>query len=99
MNRLSLKIAAVALGILVLAGAASGADKKPKKKKNVDLSANPLKNVNSKQPDKELFDKAMLAMKKGRFDVARPTATMAYPNLPDGSPTVMLIRLVSKIHG
>jgi len=71
MNRLSLKIAAVALGILVLAGAASGADKKPKKKKNVDLSANPLKNVNSKQPDKELFDKAMLAMKKGRFDVAR----------------------------
>jgi outer membrane protein assembly factor BamD len=42
-----------------------------KKKKNTDLSANPLANVNSKQPDKELFDKAMLALKKGKFDVAR----------------------------
>ena len=29
-----------------------------KKKKEVDLTANPLVNVNSKQPDKELFDKA-----------------------------------------
>ena len=27
--------------------------------------------MNSKQPDKELFDKAMLAMKKGKYDVAR----------------------------
>ncbi len=27
--------------------------------------------MNSKQPDKELFDKAMLALKKGKFDVAR----------------------------
>ena len=68
---MSLKIAAVALGVVVLAGVASGTEKQPKKKKNEDLSANPLKNVNSKQPDKELFDKAMLAMKKGRFDVAR----------------------------
>ena len=68
---MSLKIAAVTLGILVLTDVASGTDRKPKKKKNEDLSANPLKNVNSKQPDKELFDKAMIAMKKGRFDVAR----------------------------
>ena len=71
MNRLSLKIAAVALSALVFAGASAHADKKPKKKKNQDLSANPLANVASKQPDKELFDKAMLAMKKGRFDVSR----------------------------
>ena len=27
--------------------------------------------MKSKQPDKELFDKAMVAMKKGRYDVAR----------------------------
>jgi outer membrane protein assembly factor BamD len=27
--------------------------------------------VNSKQPDKELFDKAMVALKKGRYDVCR----------------------------
>ena len=51
--------------------AAQAKDKKPKKKKNDDLSANPLANVNSKQPDKELYDKAMIAMKKGHFDVAR----------------------------
>ncbi len=71
MNRLSNKIAAVVLAFLVLTAVAAHADKKPKKKKNTDLSANPLAGVNSKQPDKELFDKAMLAMKKGRFDVSR----------------------------
>jgi outer membrane protein assembly factor BamD len=72
MNRLSLKIAAVALAVLVLGGVSLQAkDKKPKHKKNQDLSANPLANVASKQPDKELFDKAMTAMKKGRYDVAR----------------------------
>ena len=42
-----------------------------KKKKKVDLSANPLASVNSKQPDKELFDKAMRAMQKGKYDIAR----------------------------
>ncbi len=71
MNRLSHKIAAASLAFLLLGTAAAHADKKPKKKKNTDLSANPLANVDSKQPDKELFDKAMNAMKHGRFDVAR----------------------------
>jgi len=72
MYRLSLKIAAVSLVALLLGGVSAQAlEKKPKKKKSYDLSANPLKDVNSKQPDKELFDKAMLALKKGRFDVAR----------------------------
>jgi len=71
MNRLSLKICAVALALLAFADVSSATDKKPKKKKDQDLSANPLKDVNSKQPDKELYDKAMLALKKGRFDVAR----------------------------
>ena len=42
-----------------------------KQKKAYDLNANPLANVQSKQPDKELYDKAMVAMKKGRYDVAR----------------------------
>src|ERR1700721_40241 len=71
MNRLSLKICAVALALLALGDVSSAATKKPKKKKDQDLSANPLKDVKSKQPDKELYDKAMLALKKGRFDVAR----------------------------
>jgi outer membrane protein assembly factor BamD len=42
-----------------------------KRKKAYDLSANPLAGVQSKQPDKELYDKAMIALKKGRYDVAR----------------------------
>ena len=67
----SSKIVAVVLAFFVLSAVAAHADRKPKKKKNVDLSANPLANVNSKQPDKELFDKAMIAMKKGHFDVCR----------------------------
>ena len=56
---------------LVLAPAGHGFAKKAKKNKKVDLSANPLANVQSKQPDKELFDKAMKALKAGRYDVAR----------------------------
>src|SRR6201982_1668725 len=40
---------------------------KPKKASSTD----PLAGVTSKQPDKELFDKAMTAMKKGKYDVAR----------------------------
>ncbi len=84
MNRLTLKIAAVALAVLVLGGVpAQAKDKKPKHKKNEDLSANPLANVNSKQPDKELFDKAMLAMKKGRFDVARLDLQTMLNTYPD----------------
>jgi outer membrane protein assembly factor BamD len=71
MNRLSKKIVAVALVVLVFAGVSAEAAKKPKKKKNEDLSANPLANVSSKQPDKELFDKAMIALKRNKFDVAR----------------------------
>jgi outer membrane protein assembly factor BamD len=44
---------------------------KKKPKKAYDLNANPLAGVQSKQPDKELYDKAMVAMRKGRYDVAR----------------------------
>jgi|HubBroStandDraft_4_1064222.scaffolds.fasta_scaffold07435_3 outer membrane protein assembly factor BamD len=72
MNRLVLRTSALALtAVLAFSSCALATTKKPKKKKNVDLSANPLANVNSQQPDKILFDKAALAMKKGKFDVAR----------------------------
>ncbi len=87
MNRLSLKFVAVALVLLFVGGvtvkaqsqtdtqdqtdAKSPRFKRPKKKKAYDLNANPLAGVQSKQPDKELYDKAMVAMKKGRYDVAR----------------------------
>ena len=42
--------------------------KKPKKASSTD----PLAGVTSKQPDKELFDKAMTALKKGDFSVRLP---------------------------
>src|SRR5208283_590468 len=71
MNRLSLKIVAVALAVLFLGVATADARTRKKPKKAYDLNANPLAGVQSKQPDKELYDKAMVAMKKGRYDVAR----------------------------
>jgi outer membrane protein assembly factor BamD len=84
MNRLTSKIAAVTLAVLMVGGIASQArEKKPKHKKNEDLSANPLAGVKSKQPDKELFDKAMLAIKKGRFDVARLDLQTMLNTYPD----------------
>src|SRR6202041_1178871 len=76
MNRFSQKITTAALATLVLTSVlaqASTKPKPPKHKKNEDLSANPLSDVKSKQPDKVLFDKAMLSMKKGRYDVSRLT--------------------------
>ena len=84
MNRLSHKIAAAALAVVVLAGvSAQASDKKPKHKKDQDLSANPLADVKSSQPDKVLFDKAMLSLKKGRYDVARLTLQTLLNTYPD----------------
>ena len=84
MNRFSRKIAASALSVLLVAGASAFArERAPKKKKNQDLSANPLANVKSKQPDKELFDKAMTALKKGRYDVARLDLQTMLNTYPD----------------
>ncbi len=71
MNRVYKKLAAVAVAALMRGGVAAQArGRKPKHKKNEDLSVNPLANVKSKQPDLELYNKAMHAMKKGRYDVA-----------------------------
>ena len=71
MNRLSLKFVVVTLLVLFLGGVTANAATKKKPKKAYDLSQNPLAGVQTKQPDKELYDKAMLALKKGRYDVAR----------------------------
>ena len=84
MNLLSNKITAGALAVLLMSSVSALArDRKPKKKKDQDLSANPLASVNSKQPDKELFDKAMSALKKGRFDVARLDLQTMLNTYPD----------------
>ncbi|HTJ31028.1 MAG TPA: outer membrane protein assembly factor BamD, partial [Acidobacteriaceae bacterium] len=64
-------VTAMILSLALVPAFAAGKEKPKKAKKNQDLSANPLKDVNSRQPDKELYDKALTALKKGRFDVAR----------------------------
>jgi outer membrane protein assembly factor BamD len=69
MNRVITQIAVIGLCVALMPAAHGILGKK--KKKQGDLSANPLANVQSKQPDKELFDKAMVALKKGKYDVAR----------------------------
>src|SRR5215470_2188513 len=45
--------------------------------------ANPIANVNSKQPDKVLFDRSMEAMNKGKYDVARITLQTLINTYPD----------------
>jgi outer membrane protein assembly factor BamD len=44
---------------------------------------NPIANIDSKQPDKVLFDRAMDAMKHNRFDVARLTLQTLINTYPD----------------
>jgi outer membrane protein assembly factor BamD len=44
---------------------------------------NPIAHVDSKQPDKVLFDRAMDAMKKGKYDVARITLQTLINTYPD----------------
>jgi outer membrane protein assembly factor BamD len=62
----------VLLGVLVFTAACT--NKKVK---------NPLASVDSKQPDKVLFDRAMDAMKHNRFDVARLTLQTLINTYPD----------------
>ena len=83
MNRLSLKIVAVALAVLFLGVATADARTRKKQKKAYDLNANPLAGVQSKQPDKELYDKAMVALRKGRYDVARLDLQTLLNTYPD----------------
>lgn len=71
----------LALGLCFVLVPAGHAIKK--KKKQVDLSANPLANVNSAQPDKELYDKAMKALQKGKYDVARLDLQTLLNTYPD----------------
>ncbi|MFP5234389.1 MAG: outer membrane protein assembly factor BamD [Acidobacteriota bacterium] len=82
MNRFSKIVAAAALAALVTAVATPARAQRHKKKK-IDLSANPLANLKSQQPDKVLFDKAMYALKKNRFDVARLDLQTLLNTYPD----------------
>ncbi len=71
MNRLAIRISAVSLGVAMTLTPCAFAKKHKKQQKAYDISQNALTNVKSEQPDKILYDKAMVAMKKGHYDVAR----------------------------
>ncbi|HZP22743.1 MAG TPA: outer membrane protein assembly factor BamD [Terriglobales bacterium] len=62
------------------AGAAKHSSSKKKKSKKV---ANPIANVDSKQPDKVLFDRALDAMKHSKYDVARLSLQTLINTYPD----------------
>ncbi len=78
-----LPVQSLLLGLCLALVAPSHAILHKKKQKKVDLNANPLADVNSKQPDKELYDKAMVALKKGKFDVARLDLQTLLNTYPD----------------
>ncbi len=57
--------------------------KKQKKKKKKNKVQNPIADVDSKQPDKVLFDRAMDAMKHAKYDVARLSLQTLINTYPD----------------
>jgi outer membrane protein assembly factor BamD len=68
----SARLLALSAAACLAATLATSAHAGPIKKKQKKASpSDPLAGVTSKQPDKELFDKAMAAMRKGKYDVAR----------------------------
>ncbi len=83
MNRLSHKIAAVVLAVLVLGAFGSRPGKETEAQKECGPERQPAGQRASKQPDKELYDKAMVALKKGRYDVARLDLQTLLNTYPD----------------
>ena len=83
MNRLSIKFAATALVLFMGAASASARVRQKKKNQDFNLNKNPLANVQSQQPDLILFNKAMKAMKKGHYDVARLDLQTLLNTYPD----------------
>jgi outer membrane protein assembly factor BamD len=74
----------VAVGTLaVLGGSMAHAGIFHRKQKPLSQKDDALASVTSSQPDKELFDRAMIAMKKGKFDIARLDLQTLLNTYPD----------------
>ncbi|HUZ05036.1 MAG TPA: outer membrane protein assembly factor BamD, partial [Acidobacteriaceae bacterium] len=78
----------LALGTLVFVGLSSSATSAHagifhRKQKPLKTSDDALASVKSQQPDKELFDRAMLALKRGRYDIARLDLQTLLNTYPD----------------
>ena len=69
--------------LIVLATTLASAGLNPFAKKKSKKDNNPIAAIDSKQPDKVLFDRAMEALKKNRYDVARVTLQTLINTYPD----------------
>src|SRR3954454_2347265 len=69
--------------LVVLATTLASAGLNPFAKKKQKKDNNPIAGIDSKQPDKVLFDRAMEALKKNRYDVARVTLQTLINTYPD----------------
>src|SRR5256886_11887751 len=69
--------------LIVLATTLASAGLNPFSKKKQKKDNNPIAGIDSKQPDKVLFDRAMEALKKNRYDVARVTLQTLINTYPD----------------
>ena len=69
--------------LVVLSASVASAGINPFSKKKSKKDNNPIAGIDSKQPDKVLFDRAMDALKKNRFDVARVTLQTLINTYPD----------------
>ena len=74
----------VAVGTLAVLGSSMAhAGIFHRKQKPLSQKDDALASVTSSQPDKELFDRAMIAMKKGKFDIARLDLQTLLNTYPD----------------
>ena len=69
--------------LVILSASLASAGINPFSKKKSKKSDNPIAGIDSKQPDKVLFDRAMESLKKNRFDVARVTLQTLINTYPD----------------
>jgi len=69
--------------LVILSASVASAGINPFSKKKSKKDNNPIAGIDSKQPDKVLFDRAMESLKKNRFDVARVTLQTLINTYPD----------------
>src|SRR5207237_587671 len=69
--------------LIVMATTLASAGLNPFAKKKQKKDNNPIAGIDSKQPDKVLFDRAMEALKKNRYDVSRVTLQTLINTYPD----------------
>ena len=69
--------------LIVLATSLASAGLNPFAKKKQKKDNNPIAGIDSKQPDKVLYDRAMEALRKNRYDVARVTLQTLINTYPD----------------